>query len=147
ADHWLLGRSRSQVAVALALIVLASGGAPAPVQAANVFTTSSGSWIDPGTWSTGVVPSAGDRVFVGPGHTVTIEQEVAADVWSVVVESGGVLRIDSAGALVRDAVGDVSGWVTVHGALLVHGVLGSTSAGAAASEDLLLRTTAGSWLE
>ena len=54
-------------------------------QATHVSVTS-GNWSDPSTWTNGVVPTAGAKVVIGNGQTVTID--------GVVSESFKTIRID-----------------------------------------------------
>jgi hypothetical protein len=41
-------------------------------QGSTVTSAASGEWNAPSTWSGGVVPSSGDDVFIGVGHTITL---------------------------------------------------------------------------
>jgi hypothetical protein len=63
--------------------------------AANVFSAASGTWGNPSTWSTGLIPSSSDNVFIGGGHTVTVDAGVAcADLHvgrSTAIPNGGTL--------------------------------------------------------
>jgi len=47
------------------------------VYATNVFSAASGDWGNPATWSTGLIPGSSDNVFIGSGHTVTVDVGVA----------------------------------------------------------------------
>lgn len=38
----------------------------------NIFSAGSGLWNSTSTWQGGVVPSSIDNVFIGPGHTITV---------------------------------------------------------------------------
>jgi hypothetical protein len=44
-----------------------------PIQAATRVSAASGAWSSPGTWAGGVIPGAGDKVYVKPEHTVTFD--------------------------------------------------------------------------
>jgi hypothetical protein len=59
----------------------------------TIVSASSGSWSNPSTWSTGVVPAANDIVSIAAGTTVTFDVVMtAADaVQTVAVQAGGKL--------------------------------------------------------
>jgi hypothetical protein len=61
----------------------------ASVDAAFVRSRDSGAWSDPVTWEGGSVPSAGDRVLIRPGHTVTYDRVCESTIRSIHV--AGVL--------------------------------------------------------
>jgi fibronectin-binding autotransporter adhesin len=70
----------------LTLLMLAAALVVLPTQTAHAATCSSvrsGVWNDPGTWSCGLVPGAGDSVTINDGHTVTLTAD--ADVMSLTV--------------------------------------------------------------
>ncbi|HEV7486850.1 MAG TPA: G8 domain-containing protein [Thermoanaerobaculia bacterium] len=66
----------------------------------------SGLWSAPGTWSTGIVPTANDAVTITAGTTVTID--TAAVAYSVTVPSGGVLQYEQTTARTLTVATDVS---------------------------------------
>ena len=50
-------------------------------------SAASGLWSDPGTWSTGKLPGAHDKVKIAAGHDVTFN--VMSDAKLVIMGSGG----------------------------------------------------------
>lgn len=61
----------------------------------------SSSWNNPSNWSCGAVPSPGDTIVIGVGHTVTISLNIDLNGAPVVVVVNGVLLFDSPGAKLR----------------------------------------------
>jgi hypothetical protein len=59
----------------------------------NVTSAASGLWSDPGTWSTGKVPGANDRVRIAAGHDVTFN--VMSDAKLDCIEVDGRLRFET----------------------------------------------------
>ena len=69
-------------------------GAPA-VPRPTVTSLANGAWSVPGTWSTGAVPGADDRVAIAAGHDVTYD--VVSDAALACVEVQGRLAFSSIG--------------------------------------------------
>src|SRR5579862_4264603 len=59
----------------------------------SVTSAASGVWSDPGTWSTGTVPGANDRVRIAAGHDVTYN--VVSDAKLDCIEVDGRLRFET----------------------------------------------------
>ncbi len=57
----------------------------------TIVSIQSGNWSDPATWSTGVVPAAGDVVSIDTGFTVIYDVVSDAAIDTVVIQSGGHL--------------------------------------------------------
>ena len=66
------------------------GGSHAALAATSPISVKSGSWSDPTSWSTGVVPTTGDSVTIKSGHTVTYD--VASDSVLGQISIEGTLR-------------------------------------------------------
>ncbi|MBM2846826.1 MAG: hypothetical protein HW407_2138, partial [Bacteroidetes bacterium] len=62
------------LALALATFIMVHSTS---VFAANVFSVATGNWGNGATWSTGLIPGSSDNVFIGGGHTVTVNVGVA----------------------------------------------------------------------
>ena len=59
----------------------------------TVASAATGAWSDPGTWSTGKVPGANDKIKIVLGHTVTLD--LASDQALDCIEVDGLLRFDT----------------------------------------------------
>ena len=88
----------------------------------------SGLWSDTGTWSTGKVPGADDKVKIAAGHDVTFN--VMSDVRLECIEVDGHLRFETT-ADTRVKVGNLM--VTDQGRLEIGTEAGPVSLGVTAS--------------
>ncbi len=77
---------RAVAALAMVLVCCLSFGA-------DVHFTGSGSWNNSANWTPTTVPGSGDIAWIDPGKTVDID--VAANVFSIRVGTGGTLVIDN----------------------------------------------------
>jgi hypothetical protein len=64
-------------------------------QSPNIYSSQSGNWSSPSTWSLGRVPQAGDVVSIDPGITVTYDANSTAAVTTVIVQNGGTLNFNT----------------------------------------------------
>ncbi|MGC4041419.1 MAG: fibronectin type III domain-containing protein [Flavobacterium sp.] len=76
----------------------------------NITSIATGNWSAPGTWSTGVVPTATDNVTIADGHTVTIDATATATALNLTVGQGasGVLLFNSTAARTITVVGNLT---------------------------------------
>ncbi|MFZ2235863.1 MAG: G8 domain-containing protein [Dokdonella sp.] len=77
----------------------ALSGSQSTIAAANIMSTGAGGpWNTPGTWSGGVVPSAGDNVTIAAGTTVTIDLPTANALNLTVANGGNLVYQDTPAA-------------------------------------------------
>jgi hypothetical protein len=77
--------------LSLALLSLACAAGASAVEKPTVVTSAkSGAWSAPGTWNTGQVPGAGDRVLIRSGDSVSYDADSHAVIRGIVVS--GTLR-------------------------------------------------------
>jgi hypothetical protein len=59
----------------------------------------SGNWDDPTTWSTGTVPIINTNVTIEENHTVVIPAAIQANLYTIIIKTGGVLEIGNGAIL------------------------------------------------
>jgi hypothetical protein len=76
-------------------------------------SANSGAWDTNSSWTPVGIPSSGDNVIIGSGHTIDVSSDVSAK--DVTISSGGILTWSAANRLT------LSGNLTVNGTVLMNG--------------------------